>query len=95
MASGSSGDTHGSVYGYLTKRATTVRVLFSDGRPPLEVAPVKAGARFPVNFYVAFYPQQGSSRGWVVAQVLALDRAGRIVARCRTGPLPEDTCAEG
>jgi hypothetical protein len=90
VASGSSGDHYGSVYGYVTKRATLVRVVFNDGRGSVEVAPVQAGARFPVNFYIAYFRQQGSSGGWRVAQVLALDREGRIVARCRT----RDTCAE-
>lgn len=94
VASGSSGDSYGSVYGYVTKRATMVRVVFNDGRKPLEVTPVRAGSRFPVNFYIAYFPQEGSSGGWRVAQVLALDRERRIVASCRTGPLPQGTCAE-
>ncbi|HSK35794.1 MAG TPA: hypothetical protein VLA80_03575 [Actinomycetota bacterium] len=34
-------------------------------------------------------PKQGSSGGWRVAQVLALDRDG-VIARCRAS----DTCAE-
>jgi hypothetical protein len=90
VASGSSGDSYGSVYGYVTKRATLVRVLFNDGRPPVEVPPVRAGPRFPVDFYIAYFPQQGSSGGWRVAQVLALDRDGRVIASCRAS----DTCAE-
>jgi len=53
-------------------------------------APVQAGARFPVNFYIAYFPQQGASGGWRVARVLALDRDGRTIAHCRT----KDTCAE-
>jgi hypothetical protein len=90
VASGSSGDSYGSVYGYVTKRATLVRVVFNDGRPAVEVTPVLAGRRFPVNFYIVYFPQQGSSGGWRVAQVLALDRDGRTIAHCRT----KDTCAE-
>jgi hypothetical protein len=90
VASGSSGDSYGSVYGYVTKEAALVRVVFNDGRNPLEVTPVRAGSRFPVNFYIAYFPQKGSSGGWRVAQVLALDRERRIVAQCRT----KDTCAE-
>jgi hypothetical protein len=90
VASGSSGDSHGSVYGYVTKRATLVRVVFNDGRKPLEVPPVRAGPRFPVDFYIVYFPQQGSSGGWRVAQVLALDRDGRVIASCRAS----DTCAE-
>ena len=90
VASGSSGDSYGSVHGYVTKRATLVRVVFNDGRKPLEVTPVRAGARFPVNFYIAYFPQQGASGGWRVARVVALDRDGRTIAQCRT----KDTCAE-
>ena len=89
-ASGSSGDIHGSVYGYVTKEAALVRVVFNDGRKPLEVIPVRAGSRFPVDFYIVYFPQQGSSGGWRVAQVLALDREGQIIASCRA----MDTCGE-
>ncbi|HEV3014214.1 MAG TPA: hypothetical protein VG499_13120, partial [Actinomycetota bacterium] len=90
VASGSSGDSHGSVYGYVTKEAALVRVVFNDGRKPLEVTPVRAGPQFPVDFYIAYYPQQGASGGWRVARVLALDKDGRVLASCRT----RDTCAE-
>ena len=90
VASGSSGDSHGSVWGYVVKRAARVRVLFNDGRKPLETTPVRAGPRFPVDFYILYFPQQGSSGGWRVEQVLALDRDGRILASCRA----MDTCAE-
>jgi hypothetical protein len=90
VASGSSGDGHGSVYGYVTKRAALVRVLFSDGRKPLDVPPIRAGSRFPVDFYIVYFPQQGASGGWRVAEVLALDRDGRVITRCRI----RDTCAE-
>jgi hypothetical protein len=93
VASGSSGDTYGAVYGYVTKRAANVRVLFGDRRRPLKVAVLRTGATFPVNFYIAFYPQRGSPRDWAVAQVVALDRSGREVARCRNDP-PPGTCAE-
>jgi hypothetical protein len=90
VASGSSGDTYGSVHGYVTKKAALVRLVFNDGRKPLEVPPVRAGPRFPVDFYIAYYPQQGASGGWRVARVLALDKDGRVLASCRT----RDTCAE-
>jgi hypothetical protein len=97
VASGSQGDTFGWVYGYVTKRAATVRVLFGDGRPPLQVPVLKAGAAFPVSFYIAFYSQPGRQRapseGWVVDQVVALDASGREVARCRDRP-PPGTCIE-
>jgi hypothetical protein len=78
------------VYGYVTKRAALVRVVFNDGRRPVEVPPVRAGPRFPVDFYIVYFPQEGSSGGWRVAQVLALDRDGRVIASCRAS----DTCAE-
>ena len=94
VASGSSGATFGSVDGYVTKRAARVRVVFNDGRPPLEVDPLESGPRFPVNFYLAYFPLQGRTEDWVVARIEALDRGGRVVASCRTGPLPEGTCAE-
>jgi hypothetical protein len=90
VASGSSGDSHGSVSGYVTKKANKVRVVFNDGRPPVEVPPARAGPRFPVDFYIAYYPQQGSSGGWRVAEVVALDRDGRVLASCRT----KDSCSE-
>lgn len=96
VASGSQGETNGSVYGYVTKRAATVRVLFGDGRPPVQVPVLKAGAAFPVNFYIAFYPQPGPQRGpsgWAVDQLVALDPSGRVVARCRQRP-PPGTCTE-
>jgi hypothetical protein len=71
-----------------------VRVVFNDGRPPLEVDPLESGPRFPVNFYLAYFPLQGRTEDWVVARIEALDRGGRVVASCRTGPLPEGTCTE-
>ena len=86
VASGSSG----SVYGYVTKKAALVRLVFNDGRKPLEVTPVRAGPRFPVDFYIKYFPQRGSSSGWRVTRVLALDKDGRVLASCRT----KDTCAE-
>jgi hypothetical protein len=90
VASGSSGDSYGSVHGYVTKQAARVRLVFNDGRKPLEITPVRAGSRFPVDFYIVYYPQQGASGGWRVARVLALDKDGRVLASCRT----KDTCAE-
>ena len=97
VASGSQGETYGSVYGYVTKRAATVRVLFADGRPPVQVPVLKAGAAFPVNFYIAFYPQprpqRAPSEGWAVDKVVALDPSGRVVAQCSERP-PPGTCIE-
>jgi hypothetical protein len=93
VASGSQGETYGSVFGYVTRRAATVRVAFRDGRPALQVPVRKAGAAFPVNFYIAYYPQPSPSEGWAVDQVVALDPSGREVARCRERPQP-GTCVE-
>ena len=64
-----------------------------DGRQPLQVPVVKAGAAFRVDFYIAFYPQPGPSEGWAVDQLVALDPSGRTVARCRERP-PPGTCVE-
>ena len=83
------------MYGYVSKPAATVRVLFDDGRPPLQVPVVRAGATFPVNFYAAFYPQPGPPGEWVVDKVVALDLSGREVAHCRDGPSTTNTCGQG
>jgi hypothetical protein len=75
-ASGSSIGTHGQprvgvVSGIVTKRAARLRVYFRTGRP-LELVPVDAGDRFPVNFYagrignpnMASGGMDGLSSGW-------------------------------
>jgi hypothetical protein len=46
----------GVVSGIVTKRAARLRVYFRTGRP-LELVPVDAGDRFPVNFYAGLYRQ--------------------------------------
>jgi hypothetical protein len=100
QASGSSnlrdGDRYyGYVVGPVTKRAARVRVLFDLGIPPLDLEPIQAGARFPVNFYAGFYrlpAKDDRPATWQVKQVVAYDEAGREVARCRVAPGPGDHC---
>jgi len=53
----SGGKLWGLVTGTVTKQAARVRVLFRQGIPPLELAPIQAGDRFPVNFLAGFYRQ--------------------------------------
>jgi hypothetical protein len=63
-------------------------VRFRDGRPPLQLGVVEAGDRYPVNFYIGFYPANGA-RGegeWPPAEVAAFDARGRELARCTLGP---------
>jgi hypothetical protein len=87
------GKRWGLVTGTVTKQAARVRVLFRQGIPPLELAPIQAGDRFPVNFLAGFYRQPGSDpkqQGWIT-RVVAYDAAGRQVAECSTdiaGPGP-------
>lgn len=89
----SGGKLWGLVTGTVTKQAARVRVLFRQGIPPLELAPIQAGDRFPVNFLAGFYRQPGSDpklQGWVT-RVVAYDAAGRQVAECSVdiaGPGP-------
>ena len=70
----------------MTKRAVRVRVLFDLGIPPLELRPIQAGDRYPVNFYAGFYRLPAKDRRpatWQVVRVVAYDGAGRKVADCR------------
>jgi hypothetical protein len=66
-------------------------LVFNDGRAPVEV--VQAGARFPVNFYIAVLSatqaRRGQAGGLPGAHV-PLGRDGRTIAQCRT----KDTCTE-
>jgi hypothetical protein len=78
----------GYIVGPVTKRAARVRVLFNSGIPPLDLVPIQAGDRFPVNFYAGFYRQPAKDKGsatWPVVRVIAYDQAGRPVAECRPG----------
>jgi hypothetical protein len=76
----------GQIVGYAPKRAARIRVLFDLGIPPLELRPIQAGDRYPVNFYAGFYRQPARDRRpatWQVVRVVAYDEAGRKVAECQ------------
>jgi hypothetical protein len=85
-ASGSDDERFGTIEGQVAKSAVKVRVRFRDGRPPLEVRVIQAGNRYPVNFYVAFFPRSGAGKDWAPAEVTAFDAHGRQVAGCTIGP---------
>jgi hypothetical protein len=87
-ASGSGGARFGTIEGQVTKRAVRVRVRFRDGRPPLQLGVVKAGDQYPVNFYIGFFPGNGSEdeERWPPAEVTAFDAQGRQLAGCTIGP---------
>ena len=63
-----------------------------QGIAPLELEPIQAGERFPVNFYVGFcrQPEKDQNLTWWVIRVLALDGGGRTVGECQAtaGPGP-------
>ena len=99
-ASGSSnlrdGDQYwGYVNGAVTKHAARVRVLFDSGIPPLDLEPIRAGNRFPVNFFAGFYRMPAKDERpatWQVVGIVAYDEAGRKVAECRVGGGPGGSC---
>jgi hypothetical protein len=99
-ASGSSnirdGDQYwGHIVGYVPKRATRVRVLFDRGIPPLELQPIQAGDRYPVNFYAGWYQLPAKDKRaatWQVVRVIALDKDGRKVAECQAKGGPGHSC---
>jgi len=99
-ASGSSnirdGDQYwGQIVGTVTKRAARVRVQFDMGIPPLELEPIQAGDRFPVNFYAGFYRQPAKDKRpatWQVVRVVAFDAAGSKVAECQAKGGPGHSC---
>jgi hypothetical protein len=77
------------IEGRVTKQAAHVRLRFRDGRPPMDLMVIRAGDRYPTNFYVGFFPQRRTSPaqgGWAAATLTALDAAGQTVATCRVGP---------
>jgi hypothetical protein len=86
----SGGQYWGQIIGYVTKRATRIQVLFRGGIPPLELVPIQAGDRFPVNFFAGFYrqPKEDKNLEWFVTRVIAYDSAGNKVAECQAGPGP-------
>jgi hypothetical protein len=85
----------GHVIGTVTKQAARVRVLFDSGIPPLDLAPIRSGDRFPVNFYSGFYRLPAKERRpatWQVIRVEAYDQAGRKVAECQAAAGPGHSC---
>jgi hypothetical protein len=90
----SGGKLWGLVLGTVTKQATRVRVLLRQGTAPLELVPIQAGDRFPVNFYAGWFQQPGRDtklQGWVT-KVVAYDAAGRQVADCQATAGPGHSC---
>jgi hypothetical protein len=90
----SGGQYWGQIIGYVTKRAARVQVLFRSGIAPLELVPIQAGDRFPVNFYVGFYrqPKQDKNLEWFVTRVIAYDSAGNKMAECQASAGPGHNC---
>jgi hypothetical protein len=90
----SGGQYWGQVIGAVTKQATRVQVLFRKGIAPLELEPIQAGDRFPVNFYVGFYrqPKEDKNLEWWVTKVIAYDQTGRKVAECQATAGPGSNC---
>jgi hypothetical protein len=85
----------GHIIGTVTKEAARVRVVFDSGIPPLDLAPIQAGGRFPVNFYSGFYRQPAKEKRpatWQVVRVEAYDQAGRKVAECQAAGGPGHSC---
>jgi hypothetical protein len=85
----------GQIVGYAPKRATRIQVLFDMGIPPLELRPIQAGDRFPVNFYAGFYRQPAKDKRpatWQVVRVIAYDAAGNKVAECQAKGGPGHSC---
>jgi hypothetical protein len=84
----------GQVIGAVTKDAARVQVLFRNGIAPLELSPIQAGGRFPVNFFVGFYRQPNKDKNleWFVTRVIAYDQAGRKVAECQATAGPGHSC---
>jgi hypothetical protein len=90
----SGGQWWGVVLGTVSRQATRVRVLFRQGIAPLELVPIQAGDRFPVNFYAGFYRYPGRDtklQGWIT-RVVAYDPAGRQVAECQATAGPGHSC---
>ena len=85
----------GQVVGYVPKRAARVRVLFDMGIPPLDLTPIQAGDRYPVNFYAGWYRQPAKDKRpatWQVVRVMAYDEEGRLVAECQAKGGPGHSC---
>ena len=85
----------GHIVGIVPKRAARVRVLFDMGIPPLDLTPIQAGDRYPVNFYAGFYRQPAKDKRaavWQVVRVIAYDETGRKVAECQAKGGPGHSC---
>jgi hypothetical protein len=84
----------GQIIGHVTKRAARLQVLFSSGIAPLELVPIQAGDRFPVNFYLGFYrqPKEDKHLEWLVTRVIAYNSAGNKVAECQASAGPGHSC---
>jgi hypothetical protein len=90
----SGGQYWGQIIGAVTKQAARVQVLFRKGITPLELKPIQADDRFPVNFYVGFYRQpkkETNLESWVT-KVVAYDQTGRKVAECQATAGPGHNC---
>jgi hypothetical protein len=82
------------IQGRISKQATRLRLRFSDGRAPMDLAVIDAGDRYPANFYVGLFSQPHASfqqHGWAAATLTALDSTGRRIATCRVGPPGDGT----
>jgi hypothetical protein len=90
----SGGQYWGQIIGYVPKSAARVQVLFRSGIAPLELVPIPAGDRFPVNFYAGFYrqPKEDKNLEWFVTRVIAYDSAGNKVAECQASAGPGHSC---
>ena len=83
LAASSSGDPSKLVIdGYVTKQAARVRLIRTDGKPPLDLEPLPSGSEFPINFFVAVVPWPGSKEQLPVERLIALDDSGRAITSC-------------
>jgi hypothetical protein len=88
-ASGSIEGSLETLEGQVLKRAVRVRVVFGDGRRPVDLPVIDPGDRYPVNFYVGFFERRHTGPGlprWAPADLTAFDAAGRPVAGCTVAP---------
>ena len=91
---GRANDDPWEIEGRVSKEATRVRLRFRDGRAPMDLAIIKAGNRYPVNFYAGLFPPGRPSprdRWWPAETLTALDAAGRTIVTCRVGPPGDGT----
>jgi hypothetical protein len=83
------------IEGRVSKKVTRLQLRFRDGRAPMDLAIIRAGDRYPVNFYAGLFPQGPTgpqqSRWWAADTLTAFDAAGRTVTSCRVGPPGDGT----